>query len=432
MAATAEGLLIILLVLANGVFAMSEMAVVSVRKVRLARRAEEGDKGAAAALALAEEPNRFLSTVQVGITLIGTLAGAFGGATFSRELATLLATIPWLAPVADAIAFTVVVVIIAYLSLVLGELAPKRLALNNPEGIAALVAGPMTWLSVVAGPVVWLLSASTDLVVRLLGVRPSEEPPVTEDEIRLLIDKGTEAGIFEASEQDMVENVFRLGDRRISALVTPHTELVRLNLDATDQENWQRILASQHEFFPVYRDHLDNVLGLTCVRALWAQLVTGQEPDLAATLVEPLIVPESARALQVLERLKQADLPVALVIDEHGAIMGMVTLTDLLGGLVGPMTELTAPDHQAIVTRGDGSWLLDGLLPVDEFMDYFGIKTLPDEQVDYQTLGGFIMMRLGHIPQEGETFTWEGLTFEVVDMDELRVDKVLLTRQEKA
>lgn len=428
MAATAELVLVLVLVLANGVFAMAEMAVVSARKSRLAERADAGDTNAQVALALAQQPNRFLSTVQVGITLIGTLAGAFGGATLASDLSDLLATVPALAPSADVIAFTLVVVLIAYLSLVLGELVPKRLALNNPERVAAFVARPMRRLATLAGPVVWLLTASTDRVVRLLGVQPSDEPPVTEDEVRLLIEAGTRAGVFEASEQDIVENVFRLGDRRISALATPHTELVRLDLDAPDAENWRRILESHHEYFPVYRGRLDNVLGLTSVRALWAQLVTGQEPDLAATLVEPPIVPESARALAVLDRLRGAALPVALVVDEHGAIMGMVTLTDLLAGLVGTMAEIDAPDDAPIVARGDNSWLLDGLLPIDEFADYFDLDDLPGGQVDYQTLGGFILMQLGHIPKTGEHFEWQGWGFEVVDMDGLRVDKVLLTK----
>ena len=298
-----EILILLLLILANGLFAMAEIAIVSARKARLQQRAEEGDAGARKALALADDPARFLSTVQIGITLIGTLAGAFGGATLAAEIAVPLRNVPGLAASADAISLVVVVVGIAYLSLVLGELAPKRLALGNAERIAARLARPMAVLARLTAPLVTVMSRSTDVVLRLLRVHPSQEPPVTEEEVRILIETGREAGVFEPSEQELVENVFRLGDRRVSALVTPHTELIRLDVDALPESNWRKMAASPYDRFPVYRDQPDNVLGLVAVKDLWNELVAGHQPVLAEHLEQPLFVPESAPALQVLRPL---------------------------------------------------------------------------------------------------------------------------------
>ena len=422
-----EVVILVGLILANGVFAMAEIAIVSARKARLQQRAEEGDVGARQALALANEPTRFLSTIQIGITLIGTLTGVFGGATLAAEIAVPLRSVPGLASSADAISLVVVVVGIAYLSLVLGELAPKRLGLGNAERIAALLARPMTALARLTAPLVSLLSLSTGLVLRLLRVHPSQEPPVTEEEVRILIDTGRQAGVFEASEQELVENVFRLGDRRVSALVTPHTELVRLDADAPDQANWEKMAASPYDHFPVYRDHPDNVLGLVSVKALWNEMVAGRQPVLTEQLEEPIFVPESAPALQVLNRLRRTGIQVALVLDEYGAIMGLVTLFDLLEALVGEIAEV-GQDTPDIAQRADGSWLVDGLLPVDAFEDYFDVPIQPEEEKDYQTVGGFVMQRLGRVPAEGDSFDWHGLRFEVVDMDQLRVDKLLVSR----
>lgn len=421
-----EAIFILLLILANGVLAMSEIAVVSARRARLQQRAEEGDAGASAALSLMADPNRFLSTVQIGITLVGTLAGAFGGATIARELADVLKRIPWLAPSSDAVSLVIVVVGIAYLSLVWGELAPKRVALNNAEAVAAAIARPMRLLSLATAPIVRVLSLSTELTLKLLGVRPSEEPPVTEEEIRILLEQGRRAGVFQESEQDIVENVFRLGDRRVSMLITPRTEVVWLDADAPDAENWHKILHSPHDEFPVYQGGLDNVLGLVSVKALWAQMINGQQPDLRAALVEPLFVPESAPALKVLDLLKRSRSQMALVLDEYGGILGLVTLFDLLEGLVGEIPALDASGEMSIVQRDERSWLVDGLLPIDEFKEYFALKALPGGG-DYQTVGGFVMAQLDRIPRVSDHFAWQGWRFEVVDMDGLRVDKVLVT-----
>lgn len=427
MAGAFELLLILLFILLNGVFAMAEIAVVSARKARLQQRADEGDAGARVALELANRPGRFLSTVQVGITLIGTFAGAFGGATIAKGLAGALARIEPLAPYSEALAFLVVVLAITYLSLVLGELAPKRLALNDPEGIAARVARPMRALARLASPVVRLLSLSTEGVLRLLGARPSAEPPVTDEELTIIIAEGTQAGVFEEAEQDILSNVLRLDDWRVSRLMTPHTEVVWLDVDDPPEANWRKMSASGHAYFPLCVDDLDNVLGLVSVKGVWAEMVAGRPVDLRALATEALFVPENASALQVLDRFRLAGAHAALVIDEYGSVQGLVTLMDLMEAIVGDMPALGDLDEPTAVQRKDGSWLLDGLLRIDEMQDILGVAHLPDRAgYGFETVGGFVMTRLGRIPTAGDQFKWCGYTFEVVDMDGLRVDKVLV------
>ncbi len=424
---TFEILILLVLIIANGVFSMSEMAIVSSRKVRLQQMANQGDAKARAALELAEAPNRFLSTVQVGITLIGILTGAFGGATIADKLALYIELIPGLAPYSRAIAFSMIVLTITYLSLIVGELVPKRLALNNPERIAANVAIPMRTLAAGASPVVHLLSASTDLVLRILGIGPSTEPQVTEEEIKVLIEQGTEAGTFEEAEQDMVQRVFRLGDRPVNALMTPRPDIVWLDLEDSAEENRQKMMDSCHSRFPVCQGGLDNVLGVMHVTDLLARTLSGQPLDLTISLRQPVFVPESTRGLKVLELFKQTGIHVALVVDEYGVIQGLVTLNDVLVEIVGDVPSADELDDPQAVQREDGSWLLDGMLPVDEFVELFDINELRGKhQGSYQTLGGFVMTHLGRIPAAADHFEWEGMRFEVMDMDGNRVDKVLV------
>ena len=325
-----EILILFVLITANGIFSMSEMAIISSRKVRLQQMANQGDAKAKAALELAEAPNRFLSTVQVGITLIGILTGAFGGATIADKLALYVEMIPALAPYSRAIAFGMIVLTITYLSLIVGELVPKRLALNNPERIAASVAIPMRVLAAGAYPVVHLLSASTDLVLRILGIGPSTEPQVTEEEIKVLIEQGTEAGTFEEAEQDMVQRVFRLGDRPVNALMTPRPDIVWLDLEDSAEQNRHKMMDSSHSRFPVCQGGLDNVLGVMHVTDLLARTLSGQPLDLTISLRQPVFVPESTRGLKILELFKQTGIHVALVVDEYGVIQGLVTLNDVL------------------------------------------------------------------------------------------------------
>ncbi|MBE8968410.1 HlyC/CorC family transporter [Nostocales cyanobacterium LEGE 12452] len=424
---TFEILIILVLIIANGVFSMSEMAIVSARKVRLQQLANQGDAKAMAALKLAESPNHFLSTVQVGISLIGILTGAFGGATIANRLAVYVRLVPFLAPYSEPISFGIVVLIITYLSLIVGELVPKRLALNNPERIASTVAIPMRALSAIASPMVYLLSASTDLILRLLGITASTEPQVTEEEIKILIEQGTEAGTFEEAEQDMVERVFRLGDRPVSYLMTPRPDIVWLDLDDSAEENRQKMVDSAYSRYPVCQGGLDNVLGVIPVTDLLARSFRGEPLDLTIGLRQPVFVPESTRGLKVLELFKQTITHMALVVDEYGVIQGLVTLNDIMSEIVGDVPSTDGQDQPQAVQREDGSWLLDGMLPVEEFLELFGMEEWEsEERGSYQTLGGFVITHLGRIPAAADHFEWQSMRIEVMDMDGNRVDKVLV------
>ncbi|HEY9748356.1 MAG TPA: hemolysin family protein [Allocoleopsis sp.] len=420
-------LILILLTFANGVFVLSEMAVVSVRKVRLQQMANEGNAKARTALDLANAPNQFLATVQIGITLIVILSGAVGESTLAKRIGPLLAMIPALAPYREAIASGIAIVIVTYLTLIIGELVPKQLALNNPERVASSVAGPMRMLAIFASPVVHLLSTSTDMVMRLLGIRPSDEPMVTEEEIKVLLQQGTEAGTFEEVEQDMVERVFRLGDRRVNALMTPRPDIVWLDLEDSLEENRQKITEGVHSRFPVCQGGLDNVLGVLNVNDLLVRSLVGEPIDLTTNLRQPLFIPESTRALSVLESFKKSSTHIAIVVDEYGVIQGLVTLNDILEAIVGDIPSVEDLEEPYAVQREDGSWLLDGMLSVDEFKDILEINKIPgEEKGNYHTLGGFVVMHLGHIPTAADHFEWQGLRFEVMDMDGNRVDKVLV------
>lgn len=425
--ATLEIIIIILLIIANGVFAMSETAFISARKVRLQQRANEGDLKAAAALELAKSPNRLLSTVQLGITLIGILAGAFGGATVAQAVAVYLRAIPWLAAYSDAVALTVVVAGITYLSLVIGELVPKRIALNNPERIAIFMVTPMRTLSTIASPFIHLLSISTEGILRLIGLRPSGEPPITEEEINVLIEEGTQIGTFEAAEQDMVERIFRMGNRRVSSLMTHRPDIVWLEAADTSQEIRQTIYEGTFSRFPVCHEGLDNVLGMVHVKDLLLQCMADQPFDLQAVLQEPLYVIESTSTLKVLESFKKTGKQAALVIQEYGDIQGLITLNDILEAIVGDISSTGDLDNPQAVQREDGSWLFDGMLPIDEFKDILHIRELPEEASgDYETLAGFVLIELGRVPIATDHFEWGTLRFEVVDMDGRRIDKVLV------
>ncbi len=426
---TREIFFILLLILLNGIFAMSEMAIVSARKVRLQQFANQGNIKARRALKLADSPNQFLSTVQIGITLIGTLAGAFGGATLAEKLAIELKRVPiaFFSVNSDAIALFLVVLTISYLSLVVGELVPKRLALNNPEQIAIGMASPMQVLARITAPAVHLLSYSTDIVLRLLGIGPSTEPEITEEEIKILIEQGTEAGTFEEAEQDMLNRVFRLGDRRVSALMTPRPDIVWLDLEDSSDVNRYKMINCSHTRFPVCQGEIDNVLGVLQVNTLLAQCLAGQGLDLTSSLRSPVFVPESTRVLKVLELFKQSGPHLALVVDEYGIIQGLVTLNDILEAIIGDIPSVDDTDEAQAVQREDGSWLVDGMLPVEEFRQLFDIEELPGEQRgNYHTLGGFVITHLGRIPTAADRFEWSGLRFEVMDMDGNRVDKVLV------
>jgi putative hemolysin len=381
-------------------------------------------------LELAQDPGAFLSTVQIGITLVGILAGAFGGARLAAPLADALRPLPGVGLYCETLSLGLVVGGIAYLSLILGKLVPKQLALTNPERVAAVLAGPMRLVSRLASPAVRLLSLSTAAVLRLFRVRPVPEPPVTEGEVRHLMEQGTQAGVFEAAEHEMVRGVFRLGDRRIGALMTPRTAIVWLDLDDPPEEQRRRVTESVHSWLPVGRGELDDLVGVARAKDLLAPLLTGQPEALEAFIRPPVVVPESLPALGLLERFRQAGLHLALVVDEYGGIQGLVTPIDLLEALVGDLPDADSPAEPAAVRREDGSWLVDGMLPADELKELLPIGGLPGEGTGaYQTVSGLLMHQLGRVPATGNQFAWGGFRFEVVDMDGHRVDKVLVTPQ---
>src|SRR5579883_3486141 len=430
MSPTIEILIILLLILANGLFVMSELAIVSARKVRLQQLANHGDAKARVALQLASSPNQFLATVQIGITLLAILSGAFGESVISKRLVYLLSFIPGLAAYKEPLASVLSILIITYLTLIIGELVPKRLALNNPEPIASIVAIPMQMLATIASPIAHLLGISTDAILRVLGIRPSKEPQITEEEIRVLIEQGTEEGTFEEAEQDMVERVFRLGDRPVSALMTPRPDIIWLDLDDTAEENRQKIIDSGYSRYPVCQGELDNVLGIIPVTDLLARCFRGEKLDLTIGLRQPVFVPESTRGLKVLELFKQTVTHMALVVDEYGVIQGLVTLNDVMIEIVGDVPSGDEQEEPQIVRREDGSWLLDGMLSIDEFFELFNLEELQNEhRGSYQTLGGFVMTHLGRIPAVTDHFEWQGMRLEVMDMGGNRVDKVLIVPQ---
>lgn len=423
-----EILVIFLLLLLNGVFAMSEMAIVSARKVRLQQLAKEGNRRARNTLKLAVDPNTFLSTVQVGITTIGVLSGAFGGATLAQKIATGLKAIPVLEPYSDALGVGIVVVLVTYLSLIIGELVPKRLALNNAERIAMVVAAPMDFLSKLTSPLVKLLSASTNFVLWALRVKPSDEPAITQEEIEILIEQGTQSGALEEVEQDILESVLRLDEQRVGAVMTARPQIVWLDLDDSPEVMRQKIASSPYSRFLVSKDSLDNILGVAYVRDILAQSFTDAPWDLKALLRPPLFVPESMSTLKLLDLFKKKGTHIAVIVDEYGVIQGMITDTDILESIVGDLPAIDELEEPQAIRRDDGSWLLDGMLPIDRLKRLFNIDRLPNEELgNFQTLGGFVIVRLESIPMSGDWFECGNLRFEVVDMDGRRVDKVLVT-----
>ena len=424
--------LLLLLILLNGVFAMSEMSVVSSRKSRLQSLAEGGSIGADAALSLHQSPSNFLSTIQVGITSVGILSGAIGEAVLADPLTERLAAIPLVAPYAHIVALTVTVVGLTYFSVVIGELVPKQLALLAPEGIAALIARPMMLLSRLVHPLVVLFSASAAIVLRLFGARRKEEPPVTDDEIKVLMEQGAVAGVFHESEQAIVSNVLRLDEQPIAAIMTPRRDMCVIDLDDGEELARLQIVQSEHSRLVICRDGLDNILGVLQKGDLLKHAVHGQPigvADIEAALRPPLFVPESVSTTQLLENFRRARMQFALIIDEYGEIEGVVTLTDVLSSIVGELDEPEAPEERDIIQREDGSWLVDGDVGIERLKAQLDIdEELPGEdEHSFHTLGGFVMHMLGRIPKPADHFVLVGLRFEVMDMDRNRVDKVLVS-----
>jgi len=420
--------LLFALILINGLFAMSEIALVTARKARMQKLIDEGDKAAAAAVKLGEDPTRFLSTIQIGITSIGVLNGIVGEAALAGPLAHWLQGLGLAIEYAGPISTILVVVVITYFSIVLGELVPKRLGQSNPEAVARLVATPISALAIATKPFVRLLSGSTNALLRLLGVKASNSFNVTEEEIHAVLAEGTSAGVIESHEHTMVRNVFRLDDRQIGSLMVPRGDVVCLDLNLPLQENLSRIEASDHARFPVVRDGLNDIVGVVNARQLLSQLVRGGAPKLDEHLQQPLYVPETLTGMELLDNFRSSDVHMAFVIDEYGEVQGLLTLQDLVEAITGEFQPGDPADAWA-VKREDGSWLLDGHIPVPELKDRLELDAVPEEERGrYHTLSGMMMLLTGRLPKVADSVEWEGWRFEIVDMDGKTIDKVLAMR----
>lgn len=417
--------ILLALILLNGLFAMSEIALVTARKARLQKRIEEGDRGAIEAIKLGEDPTRFLSTVQIGITSIGVLNGVVGESTLAQPLGVWLQGFGMQTVTAGYVATAIVVAGLTYFSIVLGELVPKRLGQMAPESIARLVARPISFLAVASTPFVKLLSSSTRLVLRLLGVTSGRGPAVTEEEIHALLVEGSEAGVIEQNEHTMVRNVFRLDDRQLTSLMVPRGDVVCLDVEVPLEENLRRIEESDHSRFPVVRGGMHDMLGVVSARQLLARRLRGEPTDLTAVLQAPVFVPESVTGMELLENFRASGGQMAFVIDEYGEVLGLVTLQDLIEAITGEFKPDSAGEEWA-VQREDGSWLLDGLIPIPELKDRLVLRHVPEEDKErYHTLSGMLLLLLGRLPQTGDTVRWGDWKYEIVDMDGKRIDKVL-------
>ena len=424
-------ILFFLLILVNGLFAMSEMALITAKRSRLTRLAEDGDKAATAAIKLGHEPTRFLSTVQIGLTVIGVLNGIIGESTFTPLLSKTLESYGMTAKASDIASTVLVVVFITYITIVIGELVPKRLGQSDPEGIARIVARPMQILAASTRPFVRLLSASTDAILRLLGRHEQTQPSVTEEEIHALLEEGSEAGIIEQQEHEMVRNVFRLDDRQLGSLMVPRADIVYLDTALPLEENMQRVGESEHSRFPVCHNGLQSLLGVVNAKQLLAQTIKGGVTNLAEHLQPCVYVPETLTGMELLDHFRTSGTQMVFVVDEYGEIQGLVTLQDMLEAVTGEFVPRNLEDSWA-VQREDGSWLLDGLIPVPELKDTLDLRYVPEEEKGvYHTLSGMIMWLLGRMPQTGDITFWESWRLEVVDMDSQRIDKVLATKIEE-
>ncbi len=421
--------IVLLLIIANGVFAMTEIAIVTSRKSRLEKMAEEGNAKAAIALKLAEHPNQLLSTIQIGITLIGIVTGAFSGAAIAGQLAKFIDRISYLQPYSKEISMFIVVALTTYLSLIIGELVPKRIGLTNPEKVALMVAKPMYYFAKIGRPLIWILSKSTEFVLKLIGVKQSNEPEITEEEIQQMIEKGVYSGVVDEIESEIVEQIFYTGDSRIGDILTPRTQLVWIDIEKPFEENLKKMISSSHSKFPVGRGSLDEFLGVIYIKDIFAKMAEKKPFKLEDCIQETLVLPEPMKVFQALEILKKSGRHEAIVIDEYGGIEGFITLHDFMESIVGEIPYYEDDSEPQIVERDEKSWLADGLVSLDTFKRYFDIEDLPEVRGGTpHTLGGYITMYIGDIPKLNQSIEIEGYRLEVVDMDHVRVDKVLITR----
>lgn len=425
--------IILALAIANGIFAGTELAVVSARRGRLEQRVEDGEAGAIVALKLQDDPDRFLASVQVGITLIGTLSGVFAGATLADSFAETLRGQPYIGPYADSAAQFLVVLLVTYISLVLGELVPKRVALQSAEAIAVAMARPMAFIARLSTPIIALLTFSSSIILRLLGRGNVPEERVTEEDIRALVREGAEGGTVEPQEQQFIDSIFKFTDRAVRNIMTPRHDVEMVEADSTLAEVLDELLESGYSRFPVYEDSPDQIVGIVHVRdLLMLYRKQGEGAKVRDAVSPPLYVPENSRASALLGNFRKSRRHMALVVSELGGIEGVVTLEDVLEEIVGEIDdEFDDASAPPVVRRDDGSFLVEGVLPIDDVKRLLDVDELPDEETyRFDTLAGFVISLLGHIPTAGEKVTWGSWSFEVMDMDALRVDKVLISRME--
>lgn len=423
-----EIIFLLLLIVLNGMFAMSEIALVTAKRSRLQKLAAEGDKSAEVALKLGQQPTKFLSTIQIGITSIGILSGIVGEGALAGPLSLWLSSLGMDAEISGILSMVLIVVIITYTTIVIGELVPKRIGQFNPEGVARIVSRPMLALATITKPFVRLLSVSTDTILRLLGKNPQTLPSVTEEEIHAMLEEGSEAGIIEQQEHEMVRNVFRLDDRQLGTLMVPRADIVFLDTALPVEENIDRVTGSEHSRFPVCQGGLHSLLGVVNAKQLLAQTLKGELTDFTVHLQPCVYVPETLTGMELLEHFRLSGTQMVFVVDEYGEIQGLVTLQDLLEAVTGEFVPRNLEDSWA-VEREDGSWLLDGMIPVPELKDTLDLKSVPEEDKGlYHTLSGLLMWLLGRMPDTGDVTEWEGWRLEVVDLDGKRIDKVLASR----
>ncbi|MFZ2863127.1 MAG: hemolysin family protein [Ignavibacteriaceae bacterium] len=425
-----EYLIILGLFILNGLFAMSEIALVSSKRARLEEKAKKGSKGAKIALKLLDEPEKFLSTVQIGITLIGIIAGAFGGLAFADDLVPVLQKISWLAPYADKAAIAIVVTVITYLSLVIGELVPKTIAFNNPEGITVALAPVMKLLSWITTPVVSFLSFSTKIFLKILMIKKKERTPVTEEELKILIEKGTQFGTLEHKESELLKRIFRFGDRRAYEIMTNRQDVIVINIKDTLERIKQQVYENPFSRYPVYDETPDNIFGIFTIKDFFHSLNNKPDFRLKDILTQPLFIPDNLTGIKVFEKFQKTKTYVAIVIDEYGSFEGIITLHDLIENIFGDLPDKHEEEEIAIIKRDDGSLLIDGSILIDELKEHLHINF--EDEENYSTLGGFMMYKLNRIPTAGDKFEYKSYMFEIVDMDGKRVDKVLVTRIENS
>lgn len=428
-------IILLVLIIANGIFAMTEIGVVTSRKIRLEQKVKEGNSKAKTALYLAENSSELLSTIQIGITLIGIISGAFGGAAIADDVSVYLSEISFLAPWSTEISMVLVVTLTTFLTLVIGELTPKQIGLTNPEKVALAVAKPMYFFSKVAKPLIWILDQSTKLALKTLGIKTTNEPDVTEEEIQQMIEQGVHSGSIEEIEHEMVDQIFYMGDQRLSDILTPRTQLTWIDIESSFEENMAIISQSEFSRFPVGKGSLDHFLGIIHTKKVFSKLQSGEAFSIDDCIEKALILPEHVKVFKALETLKESGYHQAVVVDEYGGVEGFVTLNDIMQVIVGEIQTEGSRERATIMQRDNDSWLADGQVPFDTFLRYFDLEDDIDDDVmkdtSFQTLGGFITSEIGNTPIEGDSVFIANLKLEVVDMDSVLVDKLLITRLEE-